>query len=408
MDPEDAISLLLQYAYEEQDHQDVQRRYRGHAKSIASELGYLALALKQAAYTIRRQMRPLEYYLQSLLHCRKELLKYPIIASAADANIAATWELPFTEISSRVTSPSYRDAADLIHIFAFLHFDRIPCSLFHKCVDSFKVSSIILPIYPLFLLESVTSDEVHARTLAGARVLYEHSIISFYSEEAKAANDLMPPTLYINLHPAVHEWARARLNKSDQAAWLSCTAAVLEHAISKHMEASGREFRRLLLPHIDFCRILLRELYPNLPETDQQAAQLETFGLVYSEAGNWETARALQRKVMDYRLKRFKRSDPLTIHAQRNLASSYWNLFQIEDCLSTLNTIRLTQLIYRPTVLDYFVWPLLKPDYLDYYITLDDLTRSLWLAGNRQLSLQTGTRALNGCISSWGLTTQRR
>jgi hypothetical protein len=127
MDPEEAILLLLRLAYPEKQLESIVHMYKDEAGVIASELGYLALALKQAAYTIRTQFLPLGRYLQSLLGCRQALLSRPIVRSAAEANIYATWELPFTDILSGKTV-QYRDAVELIHIFASMHFPALfPC-----------------------------------------------------------------------------------------------------------------------------------------------------------------------------------------------------------------------------------------------------------------------------------------
>ncbi|CEJ81165.1 hypothetical protein VHEMI01309 [[Torrubiella] hemipterigena] len=394
LNPEDAITLLLRLAYPDKELQDTKQLYSIGAKSIVSELGYLALAVKHAAFTIRSRMRPLEFYLKSLLTCRTTLLSRPIVESAADANIIATWELPFGEISSH-RSTDYRDAVDLIHIFAFLHFATIPCAILSLCSDGIK-SSTGLAACPSFLIDPVAKYQVEERILVAARVLYNHSIISIHDVDAGTCNTALLSGKYFTLHPAIHEWARGRLRKCDQLKWLCCTAAILEHAISSNMEPSGRMFRRLLLPHIESCRSLLKSAYPNLPETAEQASQLEKFGLVYSEAGHWETARILQKQVLAYRLRTLKQYHPLTIQAGRNLAHTYWNLFEIEHCLNLLNDIRKSQVIYRPSFFDYFVWPPLKPCYFEYYLTLDDLHKSLWLSGERDLSLTVGLRATNG------------
>ncbi|RYC58182.1 hypothetical protein CHU98_g8032, partial [Xylaria longipes] len=90
MDPEEAIMLLLRLAYPEKELDQITRLYRQDAGVIASELGYLALALKQAAHTIRTRFLPLGRYLKSFLGCRQALLSRPLVKSASDANIYAT------------------------------------------------------------------------------------------------------------------------------------------------------------------------------------------------------------------------------------------------------------------------------------------------------------------------------
>ena len=403
MDPEEAITLLLRLAYPDKELHDTTKDYRVQAGIIASELGYLALALKQAAYTIRTGLRPLEVYLISLLGCRKELLSKSLVRNAEHANILATWELPFTSISNRQTL-HYRDAVDLIHIFAFMHFVSIPSSIFSLCSDKFKLSKG-LTSKPGALVEPPTIQMVEDRVLNAARVLYDHSIISITEvkpEYGGASAVKHIPKNYFTMHPAIHEWARLRMEPAAQLKWLNCAATILEHSVSANMEMSGATLRRLLLPHIEFCLSLLQKSFPDLPETHEQASQLEKFGLVYAEAGRWKTARSLQLSVVSYRQRTLGKRDPCTIRAQKALASTYWNLFEVGQCLDVQYGILITQWWSRPSWYDWTIWPPWRPNYIAYCATLGDLTQSLWLAGQRNLAKRTGRRAVEGLVQSRG------
>ncbi|KAI0450502.1 hypothetical protein F5B21DRAFT_508143 [Xylaria acuta] len=403
MDPEEAIMLLLRLAYPEKELGQITRLYRQDAGIIASELGYLALALKQAAHTIRTRFLPLGRYLKSLLGCRQALLSRPLVKSASDANIYATWELPFTDILNGNTR-EYRDAVDLVHIFASMHFVSIPSIIFPLCSDALK-SCKGLSVRPSLIFDSSSMQMVEDRLMTAARVLYDHSIISMSEIEPQSEKTLIGkhvPKHYFTLHPAIHQWSRERLQADDQAKWLDCTAAILEHSVSTNMETSGRALRRLLLPHIEACLSLLQDTYSNLPETLQQASHLDRFGLVYAEAGLWKKARSLQLKVASFRSAKLGAAHPLTLDAKRSLASSLWNLFDIKGCLDLQHQILMTQLWSRPSVSDWFVWPPWKPVHLQYCLTLSDLTQSLWLAGIRDLSKRAGERAVDALIQKYG------
>lgn len=403
MDPEEAVTLLLRLAYPEREPQDTLRHYKKYAGSIASELGYLALALKQAAFTIRRGLRPLEKYLDALLGCRNSLLSQPMVKSAAEANIVATWELPFTGISDGKTV-EYRDAVELIHVFASMHFVAIPSNVFPICSDRFKLLSG-LHARPAALVEPTSSQMVEDRIFAAARVLYDHSIISIAEVGIKDGNEAAGrsgATKYFTLHPAIHQWARERLDQADRLAWLKCTAAILEQSISTNMEMSGRPFRRLLLPHIESCMSLLERTYPNLPNDLEQSIQLEKFGHVYAEAGQWKKARSLQHKVVDFHTRVLGSRNPATIRAKQSLANTYWNLFEVKRCLEVQKSVLMTQWWWRPRMSDWLVWPPWRPQHVAYCTTLDELTRSLWLAGLRDLSKRTGTRAVDSLMASLG------
>ncbi|KAI1419968.1 hypothetical protein F5Y12DRAFT_720093 [Xylaria sp. FL1777] len=379
MDPEEAIMLLLRLAYPEKELYQIINLYRQEAGVIASELGYLALALKQAAHTIRTQFLPL-----------------------ADANIYATWELPFTDILNGNTV-GHRGAVDLVHIFASMHYDSIPSILFPLCSDALKLCKC-LSVRPSAIVDSSSMQMVEDRVMTAARVLYDHSIISISESEYQSEKTRTKrlPKYYFTLHPAIHQWSRERLQKKDQTKWLDCTAAILEHSISTNMETSGRGLRRLLLPHIEACLSLLQKTYWNLPENLEQASHLDRFGLVYAEAGLWKKARSLQLKVASFRSAKLGAAHPLTIDSKRSLACSHWNLFDIKSCLDVQHQMLVTQLWSCPSIPDWFVWPPWKPVHVQYCTTLSDLTQSLWLAGLRDLSKRAGERAVDGLTQKYG------
>ncbi|PLB46481.1 hypothetical protein P170DRAFT_216994 [Aspergillus steynii IBT 23096] len=392
MNPEEAITLLLRLAYPEGDPQSSNIANRKPAEEIASELGYLALALKQAAATIRESFLPLERYLESLLGCRRTLLSRRSIRCATDANIIATWELPFQEITSGTTQ-RYQDAVCLIHIFAFMHFASIPADVFSRASDGVKRMKFTVQIPPLFAPKS--TQEVQDRVLAAARVLYDHSIISMSrADDPFSRSSQRISAEHFSLHPAIHQWARERLTELQQRDWLDFTAAIIASSISLQLETSGRTFRRHLLPHIDACVSLLRTTYSDLPCTVEHACFLERFGLVYAELGLWKRARALQNSVVEFRIKRLGKWHCDTINAKRALANTYWNLFDIRKCVTIQREIWTMQWWVRPSLLYWITWPPWRPRHVSYGIALDDLTRSLWLAGQRSLSQRAGEAAV--------------
>lgn len=395
MDPEEAIVLLLRLAYPDREVHFVSQEYREPAQTIAMELGYLALALKQAAITIRQNLLPLDKYLKSLLMCRKSLLSRPTITCAAEANIIATWELPFADITSRTTT-RYLDAVDLIHLLAFMHFASIPHVLFSRSSDNVKVLPQLGVSIPM-MTEPRSAQEVEDRVRQAARVLYENSIISFANTEDSPISypGTSKPVLYLSLHPAIHQWARDRLTQEKQRQWLDCVGAIIASSFPIDMETSGAMFRRQLLPHIDACISFMESAYTTLPISLEQASNMEKFGLVYAENGFWRRAKALQQKVATYRKAHLGAAHTATTFAQRALATTYWNLFEIQSCLEVQTQIRQALWWSRPSLRYWLSWPPWMPVHLHYLINLDDLTRALWLAGMRGLSEMAGSRAVD-------------
>jgi hypothetical protein len=322
MDPDEAITLLLRSTRQPSEPEDPNVQNRRIAQGIASELGYLVLALAQAGATIRKNIYTLEKYLHYYLGYRKKMISYLYIKLPDDANIITTWEIPFQKIAIR-ESVEYKDAVDLIHIFAFMHFESIPESIFQRYWNAVKGAESDLVNHPDILQHgSVWNEEAHARLRRALRVLCDYSIIEHNPDKG-----------FCLLYPVIYSWARGRLTLPEQKRWLGCTAAVLARCISPNLEASGQEFRRLLLPYIDSCLQVLNLLFPSFPESLEQAAEVNKFASVYTENGLWKQARSLQCKVIDLRIRKLGKQHEDTIQAQRSLGYIYWNLFEIKPAI---------------------------------------------------------------------------
>ena len=393
MDPEEAISLLLKHAYPQDESEHLKPQNRRLAQGIASELGYLALALAHAGTTIRRNIYTLEKYLHYYLGHRKEMISSSLYTSVDETNIITTWEIPFERIRTR-ESVEHRDAVDLLYIFAFMHFDSIPETIFQRSWNDIKLSKSQYSTYPGILqIESGWNEEAQARLRRALRVLCDYSII-----------DHEPRKGICSLHPVVQGWARTRLEEAEQKRCLGYTAAILAHCISPYLEASGRRFRRQLLPHIDSCLQALKSHYLSLPDTVERAAVVEKFAWVYAENGGWKEARKLQRKVVNLRAKMLGRWHKDTIDAQRSLGRTCWNLYEpkVEEAIAVQRQVLESEWWSRPSLAYWMTWPPWKPRHIAYCFALDDLTCTLWLAGNRELSKKAGEAAVEGLIKRLG------
>ena len=141
MEPEEAIQLLLRSAHLLGPKADIEPQKEAIARDIASELGYLALALTHAGAAIRRNIYTLDRYLHYYLGLRKETIGGSFVTTAEDANIITTWEIPFKKLLSRQTL-ELGYAVELLHVFAFMHFESIPEILLRRVqpVDARVVS----------------------------------------------------------------------------------------------------------------------------------------------------------------------------------------------------------------------------------------------------------------------------
>ncbi len=385
MDPEEAITLLLKSAYPPNGPEDSNPNSRNLAKGIAVELGYLALALAHAGATIRRNIYTLERYLHYYLGHRKGVISLPNVKSADNANIIATWEIPFQRIVTR-ESVEHQDAVDLMYTFAFMHFESIPEIMFRRSWSDIKGTKSNFASSPdLLRNRPVWNEEAQAQLRRALRVLCDYSII-----------DHDPDKGFCSLHPVVHAWARDRLSQAEQRFWQDCTAAMLAHCISSDLEPSGRAFRRLLIPHIDsYLRTLSSQSLP-FPATIERASELHRFASVYAENGLWKQARMVQRKVVEFRTIKLGKRHGDTLVAQRSLGYTCWNLFDVKSAIDLQVQVLRARWWSRPSVTYWTVWPPWKPDHIPYCVALDDLTLTLWLAGKRDLSKATGERAVRG------------
>lgn len=396
MDPEEAIVLLLNSAYPDgEEHYKVEED-RTLAGKIAAELGFLALALTYAGATIRKNIYTLKKYLDYYLGNRKRMLGSSSLKSQEEINIVSTWEIPFKRITVR-RSTEHIDAVDLVHLFAFLHFQFIPDKmLWIPLSHSSDLERSVGRLPSILQFGSGWQEELRGRVRAALRLLSDHSIIDLIIDP-----DPDKPW-FCSLHPVVHEWTRQRLSKEQENRWRSIAIAVVANCISPNLEESGRGFRSSLIPHINSCLTAIKFVTPamSFPSTTLQADALERFASVFAENGDWKEARMWEPKVIDFRLRSLGKWHADTIRAQRNYANTLWNLFEIKAAGEIQYRLVMRQWWSRPQVSDWY--PFWLPEHVSYCLALDDLTRTLWLAGWREKSRWTGERAVSGLTKHLG------
>src|SRR6266480_1264666 len=120
MDPQEALDFLSKRTARSQSDPKEQHA----AKQLAAELGYLPLALEQAAAYIVAKGARFQDYLTSYQRQRLALLnKAQPKTGEYPASIASTWALNFQEVEKNPV------AADILRVSAFLSPDAIPLEL---------------------------------------------------------------------------------------------------------------------------------------------------------------------------------------------------------------------------------------------------------------------------------------
>ena len=395
MDPEEGINLLLGSAYTKQEAQNFNSGQKTLARSLAAELGYLALALSLAGNAIRKHIYTLEHYLRVYLKYRDRLLPKSISISAIDANAFTTWEISLQKMGEQVSMKVYQDAADLIKIFAFLHFEGVHASFFRPHAALPEDVRAQYQTYPDIIRCNLSGtnpeDEALPRLRQALAHLADYSLID-YDEETETYSQ----------HPVVHRWARDRLEGEDQRWWLRSTSLILAGSISPDMDAAGQAFRRTLVPHIDSCLLKLEHLEPFIPTSTEGADMLERFALVFGECGLWKRAQVLQKNVIKFRTEHLGWKHEDTVRAVSSLGQTYWNLFELDSAIRAQRQVLAARRGIWPSWSAFIFDPPWLPKPRSYYIAVDDLTRTLWLANERGLSKLLGTRASNALLRILG------
>jgi len=386
MEPEEAIDLLLKAAYPDDLSARTNAEQRSIAKDIAKALGHLAIALNQAGATVRQKIYTLEKYLRSYLGTRNRLLNSRSIPPE-ERDVITTWEIPFRRVETTQSVES-RDAADLMHIFAFLHFESIPEILFHQFWTK-DPSHTPTPgeIRLLVRVNSCSLDEGEARFRRAIRVLSEFSIV-----------DYDPTKSTCSLHPVVHEWAQSRISDDQKMVfWLKRTLDLVSRCAKLELADHDHEHRRSILPHADSCSELIFKRAPAIFQTSQGADQAETLASLYEVNGCWYKALALLKVVSSFRRTKFGRRHERFLEAQCSISRCHWNLFEVKSALDVQSEIIKARWWLRPSLMDWLnLMRVMKPEHLSYCLALDDLTQTLWLMGLRDMSKYTGQRAVRG------------
>lgn len=389
MEPEDAVTLLLKAAHEPGRNDFLDPARRKIAMPIATALGYLALALTHAGSTIRRKIYSLEEYLTE--YTKHRLL--PIDGNSralSEDPIVTTWEMPFRRIE-RQKSRASLDAIDILHVCAFLHFEDIPELLFQRAWENLQQQAILPGSYLSRFFAVVTGSQMRElpqmlsqegaiwdkpRFHRALAVLSELSLIYYDTEKGLCS-----------MHPVVHSWARDRLPTRLQRRWRDIVTTMLSASIPNMLEASGRRYRRNLLPHIECC--LNDFVFQPGGKADPNGACLLKFASVYAECGRWKQAQTLQRDVVRLRARLYGATHVECLMAMRDLGHTCWNLFNLKEGLEVQTTVFEATTTLEGSV-DALKWK-----------AMDDLARSYWLLGDRKKSKDLGSAAvkgLKGCL----------
>lgn len=333
MTPDEAVELLLRAAgllHGLSRVADIDAESLDHSHKIVKTLGYLALAIDQAGAYISNTAS-LDTYLEIYGSFRTELL---YIGESEPTGYAypvyKTWEISFEMVTKKSSA-----AAELLQIFGYLHYERIPCLIFENASvgpGSAEADGhpVVLPALGDLLNRCFTTDDSGAtkwKSFHLDNAITQLTNYSLVKKHAPAIERDMPLTY--SMHPLVHSWIRERniVGEDQKLTVQTSTVSLLRSAILGVSGPTAYAMRSRLVVHIDAW------VYPNLekapvsvlgPTERSQVRTLDALAIVYHEVGRLSIAIQLRERILEWRKDNL--SPPYhedIIRARTELATTY-------------------------------------------------------------------------------------
>jgi len=285
--------------------------YINEAGRIVKELGYLPLAIEQAAAYTRESKRKIEEYLplyQASRSSRQHLYNWvPHGPRAYQYSVATTWNISITQI---VADPSGFGviASYLLYLFAFLNPDGILIEFLQRGSPGIDDDE----------LRDLLEDEVR---LDGAlQLLQRFSLIKLISKPRS-----------ITIHRMVQEVIQHNMNDDTLSLWWDLIAGLFLSAFPELSEdyknlPECRKYQDQILPS-------LLSLPPNIKSPALDSA-LHRLGWFLRNDGKYVEAREIGESKVRVSQALSGANAPDTLTGMHNLALTYWHLGRYDDAMS--------------------------------------------------------------------------
>ena len=314
MESHDAIDLLLKSAKLSIKDDDL----RGHARPIVQTLGYLALAVSQAAASIRLRVCSLENYVDTFTHYRNVLLSRKSIQSSSDYRytVYTTWGVSVDAIKDLAKDSTHNIAAtalEFLTFFGFCHFDGITESIFRPAWDGFDQTEKYKwwasnQLGMIRDRQSSSWDSLRFNEAMG--LLSSYSLIRFSGPDSP-----------ISLHPLVHSWIRDSLSEELRLQWWNVTLSTIALAADVRL---SYDLRIQLRIHIRHC-MDVRQIDDFLIEDDvrlDRLSILESLISIYSDHP-WRDVLMITERGLEYSKKTLGDECYFTCQLSRRLARCF-------------------------------------------------------------------------------------
>jgi tetratricopeptide (TPR) repeat protein len=317
---------------------------RDAAGSIAAELGYLPLALDQAAAYITQTRISQAGYLY-------RLREHPAVMHAAgdggqaQRTIARIWDITIEAIAARRPA-----AVTLLHILACYAPDNLPRTVLGGDDDPDRLAvDEALGVLASYSMITLTPATVSMHRLVQAVILARQPP----DDDASAFGGEPPLTTAL-------DWLGQALPADPGS------------------NVAGWPLLRAFSPHADN----LAALFPSDARPETLARVQGVFGLFHDSQGQYEKALALRESVLAIRESALGPDHPDTVAALSNMASAYWRLGRHRDALPLdQRALQITETA-------------LGPDHPDTATSLDNLAVTFRALGQADKALPLQQRAL--------------
>ncbi|MEM6839627.1 MAG: tetratricopeptide repeat protein [Cyanobacteria bacterium P01_C01_bin.120] len=252
------------------------------AAALAAELGYLPLALEQAAAYIVTNRVPVAAYLKSY---RKQRLKrlekaQPKLGNYPDS-IATTWALNLKEVQK--TAPA---AAALLNYCAFLHPDAVPFSLF-----THGAAALGEPLATA--LADAADDPLELYDLLNP--LGSYSLIR-----------VEPESQSLSLHRLMQEVIRAELGDGACQPWVEPLLRAINQLLPDKEQGVEYADWPTLAPLVNHVGELAQHCHRDQYESVQAADAFHTLGAYLLERGQYALADPLLQQALKLRQRQLR------------------------------------------------------------------------------------------------------
>jgi tetratricopeptide (TPR) repeat protein len=291
MQPDEALSFLFKRTERAQSEQAEQQA----AAHLAAELGYLPLALEQAAAYITAKMARFQDYLTSYQQQRLVLLNkaQPRMGEYPES-VASTWALNFQEVEKEPV------AADILRVSAFLSPEGIPLEL---------LSSGASQLGPVLAGALATSEDPLALNEA-LEPLTRYSLIR---------RDVDAQTY--SIHRMVQEVVKGQMGVERQAEWAERAVRAVEQSFPEVSHLTWTRCERYI-PHALLCAAYIDRWSMTFP---QAKALLFEAGYYFYQWGQFWEAEPLWNSVLAICERVLGPEHPDTLSSLNSLAELYRN-----------------------------------------------------------------------------------